>query len=203
MKEPKLIAFRELIELKKKKALFCGNLCQCIPENVAHFAFKKAKEHNAFSVIQCLFLALLLPPNSSLLFLHSAPIKTQMCGQERLGRQKEGKWPASRSSSSSPHPRPLEHERSRPGPVDDRWGVCYARAPDPDTTQHAALRATTAGLECDLLQTWPRVRETQVGEGGGHGWREVGNGGARRVSAVLHENCCFVFFFKINNLYLF
>ena len=47
----------------------------------------------------------------------------------------------------------LAHERGRPRPVDGRWGVCYARAPDPDTTQHTALQATTAGLECDLLQT--------------------------------------------------
>ena len=56
------------------------------------------------------------------------------------------------SSSTSPSPRPLAHERGRTRPIDGRWGVCYARAPDPDTTQHTALRATTAGLECDLLR---------------------------------------------------
>lgn len=188
-------AIRELIVLKKKKKK--TNLCQSIPGNVTHWAFKNAKEHNALTVIQCFSLAFLLPLNSSLLFLHSAPVKNADVWPKaaRPGERKGGSGQrCARSSSSSPHPRPLPHmkgaARGRPGPVDDRWGVCYARAPDPDTTQHTALRATTAGLECDLLQTWPRVRETQVEEGGGHGWRDVGNGGYS-VSMVPHENCFF------------
>lgn len=95
------------------------------------------------------------------------------CGQLREGKREN--QPTSLSSSSFDSPRPLAHERGRTRPMDGRWGVCYVRAPDPDTTQHTTLQATTAGLECDLFQILMpdkalcvSVCEIQV-EGGGHG----------------------------------
>lgn len=63
------MAFSELIELKKliyakasREMLHTGPL-------------KMPKEHNALTVIQCFSLAFLLRLNSSLLFLHSAPVQ--------------------------------------------------------------------------------------------------------------------------------
>lgn len=122
--------------------------------------------------------------------LYCAPL-TQMWP---TGWPNQGNRPTSLSSSSSPHPGPPAHERGRPRPMDGRWGVCYVRAPDPDTTQHTALQATTAGLECDLLQTGPCVCETQV-EGGGHGWRDVSYRRAHTVPNELLDKlqACWVF----------
>lgn len=68
--------------------------------------------------------------------------------------------------------------------MDGRWGVCYVRAPDSDTTQHTALQATTAGLECDLLQTRPLCVCVCEVEGGGHGWTDVSNRRAHRVPTL-------------------
>lgn len=130
----------------------------------------------------------------------------------RAARPREkGQRPAARSSSSSPHPRPLAHERGRPGPVDDRWGVCYARAPDPDTTQHNTRLCgpPQLGWNVTCFRLGPECVKHKWGRGGGHGWRDVGNGGAQAlprdesseervgfsVSAVLHENCCLSFIF--------
>lgn len=56
--------------------------------------------------------------------------------------------------------------------MDVRWGVCYAWAPDPDTTQNTAPQATTAVLECDLLQVLIPDLVIQV-EGGGCGLRDA------------------------------
>lgn len=38
------------------------------------------------------------------------------------------------------------HERGRAGPMDGRWGVRYARAPDPDTTHRSAGHHSWAGM---------------------------------------------------------
>lgn len=113
----------------------------------------------------------------------------------RAARPREkGQRPASRSSSSSPHPRPFAHERGRTGPVDDRWGVCYARAPDPDTTQHNTrlcgppqlgwnVTCFRLGPEC-VKHKWGRRRTRMEGcrerRGAGTAPRRV-LGGARRL----------------------
>lgn len=152
-----------------------------MPENVTHWAFKHRETRSPHSNSVFLIGSFLILSKFLSLFCAAPPPHPFNTDVANWLAERKGNRPTSlSSSSSSPHPRPLAHERGRPGPMDDRRGVCYARAPDPDTTQHTAPQATTAGLECDLLQTWPRVRETQV-EGGGHGWRDVGNRGAHAV----------------------
>lgn len=120
----------------------------------------------------------------------------------RAARPREkGQRPAARSSSSSPHPRPLAHERGRPGPVDDRWGVCYARAPDPDTTQHNTrlcgppqlgwnVTCFRLGPEC-VKHKWGKEEDTDGGMSGTGGRRHCPETSPRRsASGFLSQRCC-------------
>lgn len=139
-----------------------------------------------------------------LLSLFSIMSPKHRCSQ--LRERKRENQPTSLSSSpssSSPSPRPLAHERDRARPMDGRWGVCYARAPDPDTTQHTAPQATTAVLECDLFRILMpdsalRVCLCVCVEGGGHGWRDINYRTTCTARLNALTNCGSVWYFSFS-----